>query len=209
LKKKSIQGFQRLNPFDIKLAPSLGKQIAGCILNTNNSKKYLAEKILSKKKLTIPEKEDIYRYLTGNEPPCIREKGRPSTMGRDMAMAIDFLFLRKTIINTDEIMDTLRKYDKKYGIESILPISDNAIYAAINRGVAAIKERASLLGRAVSPTGEICEIEIRFDTDYENGYLCDLTDNDGELKQKTADFKELNSLIDEYVNEKVLRRTRK
>ncbi len=197
-KKKILQGSWATNQIDIDSKPPPEKQTAAPPFNPDDRKRVLADKVILSKRLTSVEKVDIYRYLTGKEPPYIDAKGRPPTTGRDMAMAIDFLFLRKSINDTAELMNTLRKYDKRRGVKykentNHIKITDSAIYSAVNRGVSAILERDAL----------------QFSTDYENGYLCDLTDNDEELKQKAEDVKELYSLIDDYLKEKEPRRKHK
>ncbi|EKD87229.1 MAG: hypothetical protein ACD_36C00183G0002 [uncultured bacterium] len=178
----STQDLKPFNQQDVELEPSPGTQLANSLFYDYEYKRLLAKKVISGR-LTNSEKQDIYYYLTGTPPPSIRGRGRKSTMGRDMAMAIDFLLLRKTIKDTKELMDTIRKYDER---EVTVKISNNAIYAAVDRGVSAIIQRDSM----------------QYATDFENGYLCEMQGDEENMRNKAHEIRELQLLVEAYLDEK-------
>lgn len=189
MNKKFHHGFGHLKPLDVSSGLTPEKQNTNACSQLKKYKTKLANKVINNKTLTISEKEDIYRYLTDKEPPYIKCKGRESTEFRDMRIAIDFLFQRKTQISTDKLMDTLREYDERPGKK----ISDNAIYSAIDRGVSAlIKHNVTQIG-----------------IDYDNGHLPDFTDSVEDLKKKAKEARELYFLIEEYIEQKEQRRKQK
>lgn len=165
---------------DKKASP--GHDLASALLSDNAKyKRFLAEKILSGGRLATSEKEDIYRLITGKEPPAIRGKGRPSTVARDMAMAIDFLLMRYQHVPADLLLDRIRQYD-----ERPLKLTNSAIYSAVDRGVSAL-----LMMKAFD-----------FVSDYDNGFLCDIEEENGRLETMANDLRTLHSLVGEYLEEK-------
>jgi hypothetical protein len=166
--------------------PSFGNRITELIFNEERYKKLLANKLLNSR-LTKHEKQDIYRYLTNMEPPLDKGKGRPSSVHRDISMAIDFLFLRNSGMANATLMDTIREYDER---PTNVKINNNAIYSAVDRGVSIIR------------TMNI----IQFANDFDNGYLCDLPASDDELNKKADVVRELDSLIENYLEQKKQRK---
>jgi hypothetical protein len=67
------------------LVPLLG------FLKSAKEKEKLGEKVLHGKKLTNSEKEEIYRLITGNQPPPGVRRGRPPEIERDFNLAVDYL----------------------------------------------------------------------------------------------------------------------
>jgi hypothetical protein len=90
----------------------------------------LAEKILSGQRLTVKEKRDAYFFITGQNPPPPKSRGRPTEGRRDFKLALQYLKKRKEWKGeTSKLRDMLKKEHKMIGS------NDVTFYAAINRGI--------------------------------------------------------------------------
>jgi hypothetical protein len=93
-------------------------------------KKNIAEKIISGKKLSQSEKIEIYVSLTGNRPP-LKPKGRPSTVERDIGIAVEYL--RDLETRGVKMAGTIRmELTQKYRLPSS---RENTFYTALNKGI--------------------------------------------------------------------------
>jgi len=183
-------GFSHLKPWVNDDTSSPNKQKSDTLSRTDKRKLTLAKKVIYAKPLTVSEKEDIYRYLTGQEPPLIYGKGRPSTIGRDLRIAMDFLYLRENEKDINKLLDTLREYDKNHIHNKDNPyyakLTNNAIYSAVNRGVKEILKQNL----------------IQWAIDYEDGYLSDIPESEESKRKVAKNTKELYRLIEKYLEEK-------
>lgn len=183
-------GFSHLKPCVNDDTSSPNKQKSNTLSRNDKRKLTLAKKVIYAKSLTLSEKEDIYRYLTGQEPPLISVKGRPSTTGRDVRIAMDFLYLRENEKDINKLIDTLREYDKKHIQNKDNPnyakLTNNAIYSAVNRGVKEILKQNF----------------IQWAIDYEAGFLSDISESEESKRKVAEDTRELYRLIEKYLEEK-------
>lgn len=89
----------------------------------------LAEKVLSGKQLNRLEKEEIYKLLTGKEPPPAAKRGRTSTVDRDFSLAVDYLYQKAEGKKRTDILR--QQLAKKHGLSG----RENTFYVALNRGI--------------------------------------------------------------------------
>ena len=185
MKNRFQEGFQSIKPVDINITNSSKDEAINIRSQHDEYKMDLADKVLFGKKLTINEKENIYILLTGKEPPLVQGRGKKSTNARDIRIAIDFLWLRKSEPDNKKMMDMLRTYDnRKTDGPNYKVWSNNMIYGAINRGVISLMKSDYL----------------QFSIDYDEGRFHDWSDN--KLKKIANNTRELHRMIEAYIEEK-------
>ena len=97
----------------------------------------LAEKLLSKERLTKAEKIEIYELLTGNHPPNIKGPGRPSEERRDQAIAFEFLFAKAK--GEKQLHNIKKALVAKFELSEM----QNTFYAALKKGMDLLYDRAT------------------------------------------------------------------
>lgn len=137
----------------------------------------LGEKILSGKALSKDEREEVYRRLTGEEPPMTAKKGRPSKRDRDLDVAFDYLYNRDRYKRTDKLRLDL---SKMYNIST----KENTFYAAINRGIEEIIQFNEWWIEKYKTSDE------EFKNDAENIEMCGIVE---ELKEKIDNYRRRNN----------------
>lgn len=111
------------------------KKLVALSLQNSERKQKLSEKVLSGKKLSNSEKQEICKLLTGKEP-LVTKRGRPTAKERDARLAYDYLAKK------DEGKNGLGNIREKLTFKYDMPQRDNTFYKAIANGIKALESKS-------------------------------------------------------------------